>query len=86
MFFVEMVKEGLQIAETEIQSLVKFMEQNVENMSDQDLMVIHTQLQAKVEEEEKCHQQLPLEPATTADMAYDPPSPDAIPRDLGGVF
>ena len=79
-------RKGLQMAETEIQSLVEFVERNVENTSDQDLMVIRTQLQAKMEEEEKCHQQLSLEPATTADMAYDPPSPDAIPRDLGEVF
>ena len=79
-------RKGLQMAKTEIQSLVEFVERNVENTSDQDLMVIHTQLQAKMEEEEKCHQQLSLGPATTADITYDPPSPDAIPRNLGEVF
>ena len=79
-------RKGLQMAETEIQSLVEFVERNVECTSDQDLMVIHTQLQAKMEEEEKRHQQLSLEPATTADITYDPPSPDAIPRNLGEVF
>ena len=79
-------RKGLQMAETEIQSLVEFVERNVENTSDQDLMVICTQLQAKMEEEEKRHQQLSLEPATTADITYDSPSPDAIPRDLGEVF
>ena len=79
-------RKGLQMAETEIQSLVEFVERNVENTSDQDLMMIRTQLQAKMEEEEKRHQQLSLEPATTADITYDTPSPDAIPRDLGEVF
>ena len=79
-------RKGLQMAETEIQSLVEFVERNVENTSDQDLIVIHTQLQAKMEEEEKRHQQLSLEPATTADIIFDPPSPDTIPRDLGKVF
>ena len=79
-------RKGLQMAETETQSLVEFVERNVENTSDQDLMVIRTQLQAKMEEEEKRHQQLSLEPATTADITYDPPSPDAIPRDLAEVF
>ena len=79
-------RKGLQMAETEIQSLVEFVERNVENTSDQDLMVIRTQLQAKMEEEEKRHQQLSLEPATTADITYNPPSPDAIPRDLGEVL
>ena len=79
-------RKGLQVAQAEIQSLVEFVERNVENTSDQDLMGIRTQLQTKVEEEEKRHQQLSLEPATTADIACYPPSPDAIPRELGAVF
>ena len=79
-------RKGLQMAQTEIQSLVEFVERNVENTSDQDLMGIRTQLQSKVEEEEKRHQQLSLDPATTADITYCPPSPDDIPRDLGKVF
>ena len=49
-------------------------------------MGIRTQLQAKVEEGEKCHQQLSLDPATTADITCCPPSPDDIPRDLWEVF
>ena len=79
-------RKGLQVAKAEIQSLVEFVERNVENTSDQDLMGIRTQLQTKVEEEDKRHQQLSLEPATTADIACDPPSPDDIPRELGAVF
>ena len=79
-------RKGLQVAQAEIQSLVEFVERNVENTSDQDLMGIHTQLQTKVEEEDKRHQQLSLEPATTADIACNPPSPDVIPRELGAVF
>ena len=79
-------RKNLQLAETEIQSLVKFVEQNLENTSDQDLMSIRTQLQTKVEEEEKRHEQLSLEPETTANIAYDAPSPSAIPSDLGNLF
>ena len=79
-------RKGLQVAHAEIHSLVEFVERNMENTSDQDLMGIRTQLQTKVEEEEKQHQQLSLEPATTADIACNPPSPDAIPRELGAVF
>ena len=78
-------RKGLQVVQAEIHSLVEFVERNVENTSDQDLMGIHTQLQTKVEEEEKRHHQLYLEPVTTADIA-NPPSPDAIPRELGAVF
>ena len=79
-------KKGLQMARTEIQSLVEFVKRNVENTSDQDLISLHTQLQSKVKEEEKRHQQLSLDPATSADIACCPPSPDDIPRDLGNVF
>ena len=78
--------KGLQVAQAEIQSLVEFVVRNVENTSDQDLMGIRMQLQTKVEDEVKRHQQLYLEPATTADIACNPPSPDAIPRELGAVF
>ena len=77
---------GLQMAQTEIQSLVEFVERNVENTSDQDLMGIRTQLQSKVKEGEKRHEQLSLDPITTADLAYHSPSLKAIPRDLGEVY
>ena len=79
-------RKCLQMAQTEIQSLVEFVERNVENTSDQDLMSILSQLQFKVEEGEKRHQQLSLDPATTADITCYLPSPDDIPRDLGEVF
>ena len=79
-------KTVLHVAHKEIQLLAEFVEKNVEITSDQDLMSIHTQLQSKVEEEEKRHQQLSLEPTATADIACCLPSPDDIPSDLGSVF
>ena len=75
-----------QVAQTEIQILVELVERNIESTSDQDLMCIHTQLQTKMEDEEKHHRQLSLEPTATADIACNPPSPDAIPKELGAVF
>ena len=78
--------KGLEMAQTEIQSLVEFVKRNVQNISDQDLMGIRTQLQSKVKEGEKRYEQLSLDPATTADISYCPPSLDEIPRDLGEVF
>ena len=74
------------MAQTEIQSLVEFVEQNVENTFNQDLMGICTQLQVKVEEEEKRHQRLSFDSTTTADLAYHSPSLKIIPRDLGEVI
>ena len=79
-------KTVLHVAQKEIQLLAEFVERNVESTSDQDLMSIHTQLQSKVEEEEKCHRQLSLEPTATADIACCLPSPDVVPSDLGSVF
>ena len=78
-------KTVLQVAQKEIQLLTELVERNVESMSDQDLMSIRRQLQSKMEEEEKHHRQLSLEPTATADIACHLPSPDNIPRDLGSV-
>ena len=79
-------RKGLEMAQTEIQTLVEFVERNVENTSDQDLMGIRTQLQSKVNEGKKRHEQLSLDPVTTSNLAYHSPSLKAIPRDLGEVF
>jgi DNA-binding beta-propeller fold protein YncE len=78
--------KGLQVAQTEIHSLVEFVERNIESTSDQDLMSIHTHLQTKITEGEKHYRKLSLKLATTADVMCNPPSPDAIPKELGTVF
>ena len=78
--------KDLQIAQTEIQSLVEFVERNIENTSDQDLMSICTQLQTKMKDGEKHHRKTMLKPATTSDVVCGLPSLDAIPRDLGAVM
>ena len=78
-------KTVLQVAQKEIQLLTELVERNVESTSDQDLMSIRRQLKSKMEEEEKHHRQLSLEPTATADIACHLPSPDDIPRDLGSV-
>ena len=78
-------QKRFQVAQTEIQLVVELVERNIESTSDQDLMCIRTQLQTKMEEEEKCHQQLSLEPTATADIFCNLPSPDTIPKDLGTV-
>ena len=79
-------QKRFQVAQTEIQLVVELVERNIESTSDQDLMCIHTQLQTKMEEEEKRHRQLSLEPTATADIFCNLPSPDTIPTDLGTVF
>ena len=78
--------KGLQVAQSEIQSLVEFVERNVANMSDRDLMSIHTQLQAKITEGRECDWKVCLHPTTTADVICNLPPLETIPRDLGAVF
>ena len=78
-------KTVLQVVQKEIQLLTELVERNVESTSDQDLMSIRRQLQRKMEEEEKHHRQLSLEPTATADISGHLPSPDDIPRNLGSV-
>ena len=79
-------KTVLQVAQKEIQLLTELVERNVESTSDQDLMSIRRQLQSKMEEEEKHHRQLSLEPTVTADITCHLPSPDDIPKRLGVVY
>ena len=79
-------QKGFQVAQTEIQLVVELVERNIESTSDQDLMCIRTQLQTKMEEEEKRHQQLSLEPTAIADIFCNLPSPDTILKDYGTVF
>ena len=79
-------KKELQVAQTEIQSLVEFVERNIEITSDHDLMCIRTQLQTKMEEEEERHWELSLEPSATANTFCIPFSLEDIPKDLGNVF
>ena len=76
----------LQVTQTEIKSLVKLVEQNLENTSDQDLMSIRTQLQTKIKEGEKRHRKVSLKPINTADIVCNSPSLDAISKELGAVF
>ena len=76
----------LQGAYKEIQVLVELVKRNIESTRDHDLISIRTQLLSKMEEEEKCHQQLPLELKTTADLSWHLPSPDIVPKEIGHVY
>jgi tripartite motif-containing protein 2/3/tripartite motif-containing protein 71 len=78
--------KGFQTAQAEIQSLVEFVERNLENTSNHDLMSIRRQLQTKMEEGEKHHRKVVLKPSTTADVVCELPTLDSIPGDLGAVY
>ena len=78
--------KGLEMVQAEIQSVLEFVERSINNTSDQDLMEIRGQLQAKLEGKIKHYSKLFLTPAIVGDLIFKPPSFDAIPKELGAVF
>ena len=79
-------KKELQAIQKEIKYLVEFVQRNIESTSDHDLINIQMQLQTKMEEEAKRHQNVTLEPKTTADISWHLPSSSILPRDVGLVY
>ena len=64
-------EKGIDMASGTVQSLVEFVEQNIENATDEELMTIHTQMLNRIDEETKKHQQssaADLEPVEEADI------------------
>ena len=63
-------EKGIDTASGTIQSLVEFVERNIENATEEELMVVHTQMLDRVDEEIKKHQQsrADLEPVEEADI------------------
>ena len=64
-------EKGFEMASSTIQSLVEFVEQNIKNATDEELMIIHTQVMNRIDEEMKKHHQssaADLEPVEKADI------------------
>ena len=66
-------EKGIDMASGMIQSLVDFVERNIENATEEELMDIHTQLLNRIDEETKKHQQSSgeLEPVEEADFVVE---------------
>ena len=66
-------EKGIDMASGMIQSLVDFVERNIENATEEELMDIHTQLLNRIDEETKKHQQSSgeLEPVEEADIVVE---------------
>ena len=62
-------QKKLEMSSGTIQSLVEFMERSVENATDEELMIIHTQMMTRISEETEKQQQtnLELDPVEKAD-------------------
>ena len=78
-------KKELQVVSAEIQSLVEFVERELESASDKDLMMCYSELQSRVKEGCEKNNSLALDPRSVADIVCDLPSPSIIPEKLGGV-
>ena len=63
-------EKGVEIASSTVQSLVDFVEQNIENATEEELMSIHTQVLNRISDETKKHQcsSAELEPVEKANM------------------
>ena len=63
-------QKGLNIASAVIQSLVDFVEQNLENATDEEFMTIHKQILSRIDKqaEEHCKGAIELDPVEIADL------------------
>ena len=66
-------EKGIDMALGTIQSLVDFVERNIENATEEELVDVHTQLLNRIDEETKKHQQssCELEPVEEADIVVE---------------
>ena len=66
-------KKGLNTASAVIQSLVDFVEQNLENATDEEFVTIHKQILSRIdnEAEEHCKGAIDLEPVEIADLKVE---------------
>ena len=66
-------EKSIDMASGMIQSLVDFVERNIENATEEELMDVHTQLLNRIDEETKKHQQSSgeLEPVEVADIVVE---------------
>ena len=64
-------EKGLEVGTAQIQSLVDFVGQSMENASDEEILSIHKQLQCKIEEVMKICNSLDLTPASSASTGVD---------------
>ncbi|MCG8626126.1 MAG: hypothetical protein MJE68_29525, partial [Proteobacteria bacterium] len=64
-------EKGFDMVSGTIQSLVEFVEQSIENATEEELMTIHTQILNRIDEETKKHQEssaVNLKPVEAADI------------------
>ena len=66
-------EKGVDVASGTIQSLVEFVEQNIENATEEKLMIIHAQILDRIDKATKKHQQnsADLEPVEEADIVAE---------------
>ena len=79
-------RPNFQVAQVEAESLVEFVERSLENATDEELVSIHKQVLARVEEGCKRCGQLDLKPTTEPNLAVNVSYGDSIPLNVGRVY
>lgn len=79
-------RKNIQVAQTEAQSLVEFVERSLENATDEELVSIHKQVLTRVEEGCRRCGQLDLKPTTEPNLVVDVSYGDSIPLNVGRVY
>ena len=77
---LDVQQKKLEMCSGTIQSLVEFVERNIENSTDEELMSIHTQMMSRIREETERHRQAgaDLEPVEKADRVVVVKCADAL--------
>ena len=79
-------RKALQIAKKEVDNTIDTVKQDLDNLTDEELMGNHRALEMQLQKELARHRNRVLEPATTADIVCEAPSPNVLPTKLGLAY
>ena len=79
-------KKALEMAKHGVESTIDSVKQDIQHLTDEDMLSGHRQLLMKMEKEVAQHRLLMLEPVTHADLIMVGPSPDDFPMKVGLAY
>jgi hypothetical protein len=79
-------KKALEISKQGVESTIEDMKGNINNLSEEEVLLAHKQLLMKMEKEMAQHKLRTLEPVTNADLVRVGPSPNDFPMRLGLAY
>ena len=79
-------RKALQISTEEVEATIDTVKNDVANLSDDEIMSTHRQIEMKMQKELARHRHRTLEPAKNADLICTVPSPDDTPIKMGLAY